>query len=194
MTVSITPGWKKRLSAWLGAALLLAAAAVQAGSIEPQRAELVPTEDGYALSAEFAVDLGARLEEAVARGLPLYFTVEFDLTRQRWYWANEHVAGRRLDYRLAYNALTRKYRLSLGALHQSFDTLSEALRAISRIAALPVAARGALKPGEAYSAALRLSLDRSQLPKPLQVDALANRDWQVDAKVLRWQFVASENK
>jgi hypothetical protein len=169
--------------------LLLASVAAYAGSIEPQRAALVPNEDGYALSAEFSIDLGNRLEEAVAKGLPLYFTVEFDLTRARWYWSNEHVADRRLEYRLAYNALTRQYRLSLGSLHQSFDSLSEALRVISRIVALPVVDRGALKPGEVYNAALRLSLDRSQLPKPLQVDALANREWQVDTKVLRWQFV-----
>ncbi|HEX8986598.1 MAG TPA: DUF4390 domain-containing protein [Rhodocyclaceae bacterium] len=194
MTASSMPGWRRALSAWLAAALLLAAAAVQAGSIEPQRAALVPTEDGYALSAEFAIDLGARLEEAVARGLPLYFVVEFDLTRARWYWSNEHIADRRLEYRLAYNALTRQYRLSLGSLHQSFDSLAEALRVISRIAALPVVDKAALKPGEAYNAALRLSLDRSQLPKPLQVDALANREWQVDTKVLRWQFTVPEGK
>lgn len=192
MTVSSTPGWRKRLSA--GLAILLLAAAAYAGSIEPQQAALAPTEDGYALSAEFAVDLGPRLEEAVARGVPLYFVVEFDLTRARWYWSNEHVADRRLEYRLAYNALTRQYRLSLGSLHQSFGTLSEALRVISRIAALPVADKAALKPGETYNAALRLSLDRGQLPKPLQVDALANREWQVDTKVLRWQFVAPEAK
>lgn len=173
--------------------LLCVAFSVNAGSIEAQKAELVPTEDGYALSAEFAVDLGARLEEAVMRGLPLYFNVEFDLTRARWYWANEHVADRRLEYRLAYNALTRQYRLSSGGLHQSFATLSEALRVLSRIAALPVIDKAAIKSGQIYNAALRLSLDRSQLPKPLQVDALANRDWQVDAKVLRWQFMP-ENK
>jgi hypothetical protein len=170
--------------------LLLVAAAAQAGSIEPQRAALTLGEDGYVLSADFAIDLGSRLEEAVARGLPLYFVVEFDLTRSRWYWSSEHIADRRLEYRLAYNALTRQYRLSLGSLHQSFDSLSEALRVISRIVALPVADKGALKAGETYNAALRLSLDRSQLPKPLQVDALANREWQVDTRVLRWQYVA----
>jgi hypothetical protein len=184
------PGWKNWLSSWLAAVLLLVAAAAQAGSIEPQRAALTLGEDGYVLSADFAIDLGSRLEEAVARGLPLYFVVEFDLTRSRWYWSSEHIADRRLEYRLAYNALTRQYRLSLGSLHQSFDSLSEALRVISRIVALPVADKGALKAGETYNAALRLSLDRSQLPKPLQVDALANREWQVDTRVLRWQYVA----
>lgn len=194
MTVFSTPCWRSLLSAWLAAVLLATAAVAQAGSIEAQQAALTPTDDGYALSAEFAIDLGPRIEEALSRGLPLYFNLEFELTRPRWYWANEHVAGRRLEYRLAHNTLTRQYRLSVGSLHQNFASLSEALRVISRVAALHVVDKAALKAGETYSAALRLALDRGQLPKPLQVDALANRDWQVDAKVLRWQFVAGEVK
>ena len=156
MTVFSTPCWKNLLSACCGAWLLLAVVLANAGSIEPERAALVPTEDGYALSAEFAVDLGARIEEAVARGVPLYFNLEFELTRARWYWANEHVAGHKLEYHLAYNALTRQYRLSAGGLHQSFAGLPEALHVISRIVALHVADKIAFKPGETYNAALRL--------------------------------------
>jgi hypothetical protein len=171
------------IACWLGAA--------QAGSIEPTRAQLLPTEDGYALAAEFEIDLGPRLEEAVSRGVPLHFVLEFTLNRSRWYWADEHVAGRSLAYRLSYSALTRQYRLSLGSLHQNFDSLAEALRVLGRVGRLAVADKGALKPGESYTAALRLSLDRSQLPKPFQVDAIVNRDWQVDAKILRWQFTAA---
>ena len=192
MTVSITHCSKKLLSFAAALWLLCAAALTQAGSIEPQRAALTPSEDGYALAAEFAVDLGPRLEEAVARGVPLYFVLEFDLTRPRWYWASEHVAARRLEYKLAYNALTRQYRLSAGGLHQTFASLAEALRVIGRVGALHVVDKGAVKAGEAYNAALRLSLDRGQLPKPLQVDALANRDWQVEADILRWQFVVAD--
>jgi hypothetical protein len=191
-TVSITPCWKRLLERGL-IGLLLAFAmllplAVQAGSIELGRAAVIPTEDGYALSADFAVDLGPRLEEAVSRGVPLHFLLEFDITRPRWYWANERVAERTINYRLAYNALTRHYRLSAGALHQNFESLADALRTLGRIVSLPVAERGALKPGESYAAAVRLSLDRSQLPKPFQVDAIGNKDWQVDTKVFRWQF------
>ena len=192
MTVSITPCWKRLLDGLIVGWLLLAAALVHAGSIEPRQAALSPTEDGYALSAEFAVELGARLEEAVARGVPLYFVLEFDLRRPRWYWASEHVAGRRIEYKLAYNALTRQYRLSAGGLHQTFASLGDALRVIARVGALHVVDKGALKTGETYEAALRLSLDRGQLPKPLQVDALANRDWQVEATVQRWQFTAAD--
>lgn len=192
MTVSISPCWRSALSlvfrAWLTAVLLLAAPA-WAGGIEPQRAALVADDEGWALSAEFAVDLGSRIEDAVARGVPLHFVLEFDLTKPRWYWANEHIAGRRLEYKLAYNALMREYRLSVGGLHQNFPSLTDALRVIARVAALHVVDRGEVKPGETYAAALRLALDKGQLPKPLQVDALANRDWQVEAKTLRWNFV-----
>jgi hypothetical protein len=192
MTAFITPCWRSLLSAGLAGVWLLFAPLVFAAGIEPQQAQLVATEDGYALSAEFKVDLGPRLEEVVMRGVPLTFSLEFDLTRPRWYWISEHIAARRIDYRLSYNALTRQYRISVGALHQSFFSLTDALRVISRIVALPVVGRGALRNGETYNAALRLTLDRSQLPKPLQVDALANRDWQIDAKVQRWTFVPTE--
>ena len=170
--------------------LLLAAFAAHAASIEPTRAALSPGEEGYTLSAEFAVDLGSRLEEAVARGVPLYFNLEFVLERNRKYWVNEHIVGRTLIYRLAYSSLTRQYRLSTGSLHQNFGSLAEALRVVGRIAALPVADKDALKNGETYEAAVRLALDRSQLPKPFQVDAITDKGLQVEAKVLRWQFTA----
>jgi len=180
----------KRLEGGLLALLLLAAVSAHAGSIEPIRATLMPGDDGYTLSAEFSVDLGNRLEDAVARGVPLYFNLEFVLERSRKYWVNEHVTTRSLGYRLSYSSLTRQYRLTTGNLHQNFGSLAEAMRVVGRIAALPVVEKDAIKAGESYEAAVRLALDRSQLPKPFQVDAITDRTLQVDAKVLRWQFVA----
>lgn len=187
MTVFITRCWR---NASLFALLVFWSLAAVAGGIEPLRAALTPSDDDYVLSAEFALNLGPRLEEAVSRGVPLHFRLEFTLGHPRWYWIEEHLANRTIEYRLTYNVLMRQYRLSTGGLHQNFSSLSEALRVLSRVGALPVAAVSALKPGESYAAALRLSLDRSQLPKPFQVDAIADKDWQVEAKVLRWQFVA----
>ena len=170
--------------------LLALSGASWAGTIEPISAKLSSGEEGYVLSAEFGVDLGSHFEDAVSRGVPLYFVLELDITRNRWYWPNEHIAGRSLKYRLAYIPLTRQHRLSTGGdLHQNFATLSEALRMLGRVAALPVADKSLLKIGETYQVALRLTLDRQQLPKPLQVDAIANRDWQVEAKALHWQFM-----
>ena len=184
--MKVKAGLAKRVLAVL---LLLAAVAAQAGSIEPKRAALTPGEDGYALSAEFSLELGNRLEDAVARGVPLYFNLEFVLERPRKYWVNEHIVTRSLTYRLSYSSLTRQYRLTTGSLHQNFGSLAEALRVVGRIAALPVLEKDVIKAGETYEAALRLALDRTQLPKPFQVDAITDRALQVEAKVLRWQFV-----
>jgi hypothetical protein len=172
--------------------LLVVALPVRAGSIEPRSATLSVGDDSYRLAAEFSIDLGARLEEIVSRGVPLYFNLEFELTAKRWYWFREHVAGQVVVHRLSYNALTRQYRLATGGLHQDFSALGDALRVLSRVGSLPVVDRAALKPGETYQAELRLMLDRSQLPKPFQVDAIANKDWQVDAKAITWPFVAPE--
>ena len=189
---SITPFWKRGADAARAFLLMLCAVWASiafAGSIEPVRGQLSPSEDGYVLSAEFAFDLGSRIEEAVTRGVALTFKLEVAVTRPRWYWFDEHVAGRVVSHRLSYSALTRQYRLSTGGLLRNFDSFEEVLRTLGRVGALTIADRGALRTGEKYDVELRLALDKSQLPKPLQVDAIANRDWQVDAKVLRWQYV-----
>lgn len=189
MTVFITHCWRKRLERTTLLVLgLLWFAVAQAGGIEPKSATLNPDERGYAVTAEFAIQIGPRLEEAVSKGVPLHFRFEIQIKRKRWYWIDEHVAGRVLKYRLSYQALTRQYRLSLGNLHQNHDSLDEAIQALGRVARLHVADKSVLPAGEPLTAAVRLSLDHTQLPKPLQVDALADRDWQVDAGILTWQF------
>jgi len=198
MMVSITPCWRKRPERFPGQVLALLyglllgwwiIGSALAGSIEPKSAKLVPDEQGRSIVAEFAIDLGPRLEEAVSRGVALDFRFEFVLTRERRYWMDEHVTGRIVDYRLSFQALTRQYRLTIGSLHQNYATLDEALQALSRVARLHVIDKGLLKPGETYLAAVRLSLDHTQLPKPLQIDALADRDWRIDTTPLRWSFV-----
>jgi len=168
--------------------LLLASALAGAAEIEVRRAELSAGEESWLLDAEFGIDLGQRLEEVVARGVALYFVAEFELTKGRWYWVDEHVAGRKQTWRLSYNALTRQYRLSSGALRQSFASLDEALRVLGRLREWPVAEKALLKAGEPYNAALRLKLDLTQLPKPFQVTAIGNKDWNITAEVKRWSF------
>lgn len=167
----------------------------QAGSIDARSAWLTASDEAYVLSADFNIDLGSYLEEILLRGVPLYFQLEVEITRNRWFWPGEHIAGRTFNYRLAYISLSRVYRLSTGGrgggggLNQDFSKLSDALRVMGRTVALPVVDRNKLKPGEPYQVAVRLSLDRQQLPKPLQLDAITNKDWTIEAHVLRWQFV-----
>jgi hypothetical protein len=169
-------------------ALLLATQAVFASAIEPARSQLHPVENGYVLSAEFNIDLDSQLEEALTHGVTLAFVLEFNIERNRWYWLNERIVDRVIHYQLSYNALTQQYRLSIGGLYSSYPTLAEALRALGHIDGLVVAGLAAFRPDNTYVAQLQLYLDKSQLPKPFQLDALASKTWQVEAKVLRWQF------
>jgi len=172
------------LAVLLGLALPAGAAEIQVKS-----AELSAGEEAWLLDAEFHIELGPRLEEVVSHGVALYFVTEFELSKPRWYWIDERVTGRTQTWRLAYNALTRQYRLSAGALHQSFATLDEALNVLARVRSWAVAEKALVKPGEPYNAALRLRLDLSQLPKPFQVTAIGNKDWNLTAEVRRWSFM-----
>jgi hypothetical protein len=178
----------EHLRRWLVVLLWLPALA-WAAEIEVNKPQLVAGDDGYVLSADFRFELTPRLEEAVTKGLVLYFVADFELSRNRWYWLDERMASRSLTYRLSYHALTRQYRLSTGGLHQSFETLGEALRVLSRLRNWTVIDAGdkSVKPGETYQAALRMRLDLTQLPRPFQISALGNKDWNLDSDWKHWQ-------
>ena len=183
--------WLDRLRRWLLACVLtfgLVPALTLAAEIDVANPQLTPGDDGYVLSADFRLELSPRLEEAVTKGVVLYFVAEFELTRERWFWLDEKLASRTLTYRLSYHALTRQYRLSTGGLHQSFATLSEAVQVLARLRNWVAVERGdKLKTGEPYDAALRLRLDINQLPRPFQITALGNKDWNLASDWKTWQ-------
>lgn len=174
--------------------LLLAVVAppAAAAGIEVRNAQLTAVDDGYAASADFNIEFNPRLEEAVTKGVILYFVADFELSRVRWFWLDEKLVSRSQTFRLSYHALTRQYRLSSGALHQSFDTLYEALRILSRLRNWTVIERGTVRVEETYLASLRLRLDLTQMPKTFQVSALANRDWNLSSEWARWSFSPGE--
>jgi hypothetical protein len=188
------PCCRKRLSAaffllWL----LFASAGLQAADISARNPLLALADEGYVLSADFSVSLNARLEDAVARGVGLYFVVDFELTRSRWYWLDEQLASRSQSVQLSYHALTRQYRLSTGTLHQSFSSLEDALRILSRLRNWLVIDKGTVQGDHTYLAAVRMRLDLTQMPKTFQVNALANRDWNLVSEWARWTFTPSES-
>ena len=128
-------------------------------------------------------------KKPLCAGVPLYFVVEFELQRPRWFWIDDTVVSNTLSYRLSYNALTRQYRLSTGgAFYQNLPTLEEAQRLISRVRGRSVIDKSALFKGVRYEAAVRLRLDTTQLPKPFQISALTSRDWSLQSDWVRWSF------
>lgn len=175
-----------RLRHWLFL-LIFAPVLAWAAEIEVINPQLTAAEDGYLLSADFRFELTPRLEEAVNRGVTLYFVADFELRKARWYWLDDRLVARSQSFRLYYHALTRQYRLSTGGLHQSFASLSEALRMLSRLRNWQVIeAADKLKAGETYEAGLRMRLDTSQLPRPFQMTALGNKDWSLASDWKTW--------
>jgi hypothetical protein len=189
MTASSTrccrrPSWLAALAAlWIIIAVPIPA---QADGIEVRKAALVAAENSYYLDAEFEIALTHTLEEALNKGVPLYFTLEFELIRPRWYWFNEKISSAQQQYRLSYNALTRHYRVGVGTLYENFSALSEALDFMSKVRLREIAGPDTLKKDTGYTAAVRLRLDTSQLPKPFQISAVGSREWSVSSDWHRW--------
>ena len=170
----------------------LAVCAAQAQEIEVRDARLRATEDGLVLDADFAFELTPRLADVVTNGVPLYFRVEFELTRRRWYWFDETTASRRLQVRLSYHALSRQYRLSTGLLQQNFATLEEALNVLKRVRNWLVVERTVQLVGGDYEAAVRMRHDASMLPKPFQLSALTGRELHLESPWVRFGVSALE--
>ena len=172
---------------WLAIVVVIAAApssaagderiGVMAAALEPARDLQNISGDALLLNATFEFELPQALEEAVQKGIALYFNIEFELFRKRWYWFDRKVAANTLTYRLSYSPLTRQYRLARGGLSQSFETLDEALALLKSVRNWKVADKSALNAREEYDAQVRMRLDVTQLPKPFQVNALTSREW-----------------
>lgn len=157
-----------------------------AEGIEIRSAALSLSEDGAVLAADLEITLNPTVEETINRGVTLYFALDFELQRPRWYWLNEKLATYSREYRLSYNAFTRQYRVSLGTLFQSFDTLPDAIAFMRRIRGALVTDRDVVRKGVTYAAAVRFRLDTSQLPKPFQLSAMGSREWNLGSDWYRW--------
>lgn len=172
---------------WLPLLLSIAALwptkALASDTIELMQAHLERSDEGYKLSATFSFDLNHGLEDALNRGVPLYFTTNVEITRPRWYWFDEKAIRTSQTVRISYNVLTRQYHAgAAGQLQQTFNSLDDALALVRRPNRWVVAGPNALQAGEIYHVALRMALDLEQLPKPFQINALNNSDWRLSSE------------
>jgi len=164
------------------AGLLLCAGLLVAPGAAAQGVELkslrVERRDGE-LSLEFShrLSLGSAIEDALHRGVPMYFSAQATVYRNRWYWRDERVARVHRTWRLAYQPLTANWRVSLGGLSQSYGTLAEALAPLSRVSGWRLLDGEKLEPGERYYVEFSFKLDNSQLPQPMQIDL--GGDWKL---------------
>jgi len=162
-----------------------------AEGISVNKVEMRLNEDGYQLSSSYTINLTFAAQNALTRGVPLYFVGEFLLTRSRWYWLDEKIFQGGQTVKLSYNMLTRQYRLSRGTLFQNFDSFEDAINILSRQNSAPIEAE-LVDRNSNYIVATRLRLDIAHLPLPLQVNALTGKDWALDSDWYRWMIRPAE--
>jgi hypothetical protein len=179
-------GWALLAVLMLGAGWALPAAGAE--GIAVRNVAIEQADDGWQLDAQFDMQFNARLEEAVNRGVALYFIVDFEISRPRWYWFDEKPIQQSQVFKISYTPLLRQYRLSVGNNYQNFTRFEEVTRVLSRLRGWHVADKGALRKDQVYQAALRMRLDTAQLPKPLQLNAIASREWTLESEWHRWSI------
>lgn len=180
-------------TAWrlfVGCLLLVAGLAQAQTGSDISQLKVERSEDDVLVTAQVQFELPPAVEEALQKGIPLYFVAEADILRERWYWYDKKMAAAERHLRLAYQPLTRRWRLTMtsGAsrggnqglsLNQNIDTLAQALAAIKRISRWKIADASELDASQQYRVEFRFRLDLSQLPLPFQIGAMGQSDWNV---------------
>jgi len=158
--------------------------------VDLQGLKIQRLEQGVYVSANLQFDMPAVLEEAMYKGVSLYFVTEIDISRERWYFYEQRVAHAERHVRLSYMPLTRRWRVSVSpqpfavsglgvSLGQSYDTLDEALVSVRRIVQWRIANAGDVETDVRQSIEFSFRLDLNQLPRPLQMGAAGQSDWNI---------------
>jgi hypothetical protein len=152
-------------------------------------------EDGtLQVSSQLRFELSSAVQDVLARGIAVHFVASADLYRSRWYWTDKKLSSATRQWRLAYQPLTRRWRVTMtsssgagsgAALTQNYDGLGEALAFIQRTVRWRVADVNGLSQDADYNLDYNFRLDASQLPRPFQIGALGESDWDISlAQVL----------
>ncbi len=177
--------WRSCIAALL---ICVAAGIVQAASARFESAGTYLKDGTYYLDSFARLDLGDAAEAALANGVNLFFLVEVSVHRERKWWIDTPVIERRLRYKLYYYDLTLHYRVEdlQSGESTNYRSLAAALRKLGRIDKFALIPQSQLRSGRKYSASIRLALDHTRLPGPLQAQALVSREWQLESEEFRW--------
>ncbi len=159
-----------------------------ASSIVIKNVDLKLVGDAYVLSADSDLSFDESIEEAINKGVPLNFVVEFQVVSPRKYWFDDEISTKNTDFTLSYHALSRQYLVSHNGHQNSYETLSEAKLEIEQIDDWKVLEKSLVEKNAVYKAVLLVRLDQSKLPKALQVEAIGSENWNLVSQKFEWQL------
>lgn len=185
----------ERFAGWLAALFLfffMPPQAFAADGAAIKSAEIRAGNEGYELDAQFVISPNRTLEDALQKGVALHFVVELEITKPRSWWFDEDIGEAVRRMKIYYNLLLRRYVVDAGYVTKTAPTLEEALTILGRVEGWQVLERGALKPRQRYNARIRLRIDTTQLPKPLQIAVLGGSKWELESPWYAWAFEAPQ--
>jgi len=153
-------------------------------------AEINSQFEAYFLNADFDLSFNDDLDEAIKKGIPINFIIEFELKKPRKYWFDEEVTKKTKEILLSYHALSKQFTLTESENRLiAFDNLTQAKNELKKIKNWRIFDKSQIDDTEKYSAYLQVKLDQTKLPKQLQADITSNQEWQLASKQFQWTFV-----
>ncbi|WP_197047227.1 DUF4390 domain-containing protein [Paucibacter sp. KBW04] len=176
--------WLQGFAAWiLGLVLLLGqVSGAQAEGVELNQISAAKVEDGLELSFSTRFTLSPAVEDALMKGVPVYFAADVTVLRSRWYWRDVRAARTSRSWRLEWKSLTRQFRVSNEGLSRSYATLSEALSSLRGVSSWHVADLKDIDDDGRYYLEFSYRLDTSQLPKPMQIGLGSPQGWNMNVE------------
>jgi hypothetical protein len=175
---------------WCAGFLLLAFFSTAfANTIPCRNAELRIDGSTAVFSADYDLAFSSGQVDALMRGIPLYFVLEWKVTQPRWYWFDKTRVNDQTTFRISYQPLTEKYRLSSGLLVIDVMTLEEAEKVIGRISSRPLFSIDDLDLGTRYLFEIRLRFDHERLPSPFRLNTFGSQEWRTASDWLSLEFV-----
>ena len=183
--------WAALCIAWLAALCLTTLTARAAEpAVELQNLKIEQSEGAVYASMQWNFQLPAPLEDALYKGVALYFVADIEVTRERWYFYDKKLLSAQRHMRLSFLPLTRRWRVNVASqpfssaglgmsLGQSYDNLDDALQSIRRIAQWNIGNASDLEPEAKQNIAISFKLDLTQLPRPMQIGAAGQNDWNI---------------
>jgi len=176
----------KKISCYITQMLACTFAFSASSSIVIKNAELKLVDNTYLLSADSELTFDESIEEAINKGVPLNFLVEFQLVSPRKYWFDKELVTTSSNFTLSYHALSRQYLVSHNGHQTSYETLSEAKLELEQIDDWKIFEKSLVEKKQAYKARLVIRLDQSKLPQALQVEAIGSESWDLKSQSFDW--------
>jgi hypothetical protein len=180
-------GWRR----WATTLLVLACCSDANADFKVVDVQPKLADQSLVLTGNIELGLNAKVEEALAKGIPLEVNIAVLLHRNRRFLWDREIASWTLHRRIQFHALSGQYLVSTSAPEpeygESLLTLQEALKQLGSLNDVALKLEEAITPDAAHSVDVRVSLDIEALPTPLRPVAYTSFTWRLNSGWSTWK-------